>query len=217
MIHHYINLVCWRSMLDIYNPGRDIVWVDTYSLFKLVERHRSDVVYRPGTKALGEIGAGLGDNNTWFFLTAKPLTSLLHHSQYVLPYFIDKVTVPEDLAEILMNLSPQTRVGLGISSPKQNYLAVSLHALRPDLEYHCFGAALSQSVIFRAKTGLQQVLAGSGLEWLRFLINDPLRTWVKIVSTFKEIWLLRFRKDSRNIFKEFSTICAPALSVPNSE
>lgn len=209
MIHHYINLVCWRSMLDIYVPSRDVVWVDTVSMHKLVARFRSCVEYRPGTSALNRIGPGAPDGGKWFFLTAMPLEKLAPERQYKLPAFTE-ISVPDELTEVLRNLEPGTRVGIGISSPKQNRLAVALHALRPDLEYHCLGAALAGLNTFQEGATRNSTLSGSGLEWLWFLLISPRRTWAKIIATLREGWAVQMHAPSIEAFEKFASICAPA-------
>ncbi len=209
MIHHYINLVCWRPMLDMYDPTRDVVWVDTVSMRKLVSRFRSDVEYRPGTSTLNRIGPGTPDGGKWFFLTAMPLEKLAPEMQYNLPA-LKEITVPDELAAVLKNLEPGTRVGIGISAPKQNRLAVALHVLRPDLEYHCLGAALAGLNTFQEGMARKSTLSGSGLEWLWFLLISPRRTWRKIIATLREGWMVQMHGPSIEAFEKFASICAPA-------
>jgi len=211
MIHHYINLVCWRSMLKIFDPSRDVVWVDTVSLHLLVRRIRRDAEYRPGTSVLRHGGPAAPEGGGWFFLTPCHLPGLPGEMQYELPVFAD-ITVPDDLAAGLAKLPPGTRVGIGISAPKQNHLAVALHAQRPDLEYHCLGAAVARYDPSVRESGQKLTLSGSGLEWLRFLITSPRRTWGKIVTTLREGAAALFHGPTRDAFASFAAICTPTTA-----
>jgi len=203
-------------MIEIYDPARDVVWVDSVSLRKLVRRWRKDAAYRPGTTVLSQIGPGTSNGGAWYFLTAEPLPNLSPEMQFVLPYF-KKITVPKELAQAVAALAPETRVGLGISAPKQNHLAVALHALRPDLEYHCLGAAVTGFDASCDFVPTRSPLSGSGLEWLHFLITSPNRTLGKIMITSREIWSVLLRSQSRAAFKEFVTLCAPTEEHATAE
>lgn len=209
MIHHYINLVCWRAMLDIYDPKRDIVWVDTVSMGKLVARFRNDFQYRPGTSVLNSISSGSIAARKWFFLTASPLEKVKPEAQFVLP-ILESTVIPNELAVVLGDLQPRTRIGIGISSPKQNQLAVALHALRPDLEYHCLGAALHGLNTMEGLGEMKSRWCGSGFEWLKFLIVSPHRTLQKISFTLREGWAVQTHGPSIEAFERFAFICAPA-------
>lgn len=196
-------------MLEIYDPARDVVWIDTISLRNLVNRWRTDAEYRPGTTVLSQIGPGTSDGGSWFLLTAEPMKQVALEMQYELPFFTD-IAVSDDLSQIIAGLAPGTRIGIGISAPKQNHLAVALHALRPDLEFHCLGAALAELDVSRDTASPRSTLSGSGFEWLRFLVTSPTRTLGKITATLLEIWSVRRHSTSRTAFISFTDICAPA-------
>lgn len=206
MIHHYINLVCWRSMLNIYNPARDKVWIDSISLKILTARTRPDVEFRPGTTVMPRSTTDEEKKEKWFFLTSVLLKNLPTEAQYALPFF-DEIYVPETLAVWLDRLPAGSRVAIGISAPKQNYLAAKLYDRWPNLEYHCIGAALSE---FDPKQSDSPSLAGSGLEWLRFLVSSPRRTLGKISQTISELRRILFEKESREKFARFASICEAA-------
>ncbi len=209
MIHHYINLVCWREMQEMYDPDRDIVWIDSVSIRKLVAKYRHDAEFKPGTSVLQAIGPKAKDGGSWFFLTAGPVAGLPKDLQFELP-IMNAICVPDDLAQAIGALASGTRVAIGISAPKQNRLAAALHDLRPDLEYHCLGAAVSAYGDNGNSSSRHSRLSGSGIEWLRFLVTSPKRTWSKIEVTLKELWLVRTHSPSRIAFEKFSHICAPA-------
>jgi hypothetical protein len=206
MIHHYINLVCWRPMLALYDTDRDLVWIDSGSLRDSLARLRPDAEYRPGSSILPRIGPGTPEGKNWFFFTAGPVAHLSADNQMPLPFF-DVVSLPDHIASILKALPEDTRVGIGISSPKQNYLAALMHALRPDLEYHCLGAAIT--VHFAQRCGKPPALSGSSFEWLKFLVWSPRRTLGKIVTTLGEMLAIRLHGPSRDDFAHFAQICMP--------
>ena len=207
MIHHYINLVCWREMLTIYNPKRDFVWVDSYILHLLVRRYRCNVAYKPGTSILGAVGKDNSNLNGWFFFTAVRAYNLPENIQVELP-FLKQIFLPDNVKQALQSLPVGTRVGLGISAPKQNHLAVAMHLIRPDLEYHCLGASIDQynkNLVKAQKKA--SVLSGTGFEWVWFLIQSPRRTSYKIILTICEAFKVRFINASRKRFIEFVSIC----------
>jgi hypothetical protein len=123
--------------------------------------------------------------------------------------FSKTISTSGDVGKALKALPARTRVGLGISAPKQNYLAVAMHAIRPDLEYHCLGAAIAEYTPGKEEGSRATRLSGSGFEWLRFLTIAPRRTLGKIVKTVGEAFAIRFHPSSHNDFKRFAGICMP--------
>lgn len=217
MIHHYVNLVCWRGILEVYDPSRDQIWVDSVSLLRFATTKRTDVAYRPGTTVLADISFDELNCGSWFFLTAAPLLRISSNVQFELPFFED-ASVAGELEGLMHELVPGTRVAIGVSSPKQNHLAIALHQLRPDLEFHCLGAAVAEiDAALHACKGRKSVLSGSGLEWLRFLLVSPRRTFIKIGITVWESLLLLVHKDSREAFGRFVAICASAAETAADE
>lgn len=209
MINHYINLVCWRQMLVLYDSRRDLVWIDSVSLRQSIRRLRRNAEYRPATRVLTALGPGSSTGGNWFFFTAAPVENLPKDIQMPLPIF-KTISVPDDIAAMLRSLPANTRVGIGISAPKQNYLAAAMHALRPDLEYHCFGAAIADFATPDTAKGRSHGLSGTGFEWMSFLVKSPSRTLRKIVTTLREAVQIRFHGPSREDFERFAAICMPA-------
>lgn len=196
-------------MLDLYDPERDVVWIDSVSMRRLVNSIRQDAQYKPGTSILQTIGPGTKDGGNWFFLTAGHVSGLPEEVQFELP-MMEEIYVPDELVSVINSLSAGTSVAIGISAPKQNRLAAVLYEIRPDLEYHCLGAAVTAHAEKLDSPQSNSRLSGSGIEWLRFLFTSPRRTWAKIETTLKELWLVRTHQPSRTAFVHFSSICAPA-------
>ncbi len=216
MIHHYVNLVCWRAVFRMYDPQRDRVWIDSASLRILVRWVKPEAAYRPGTTALKLFGLDSNSHGNWFFLTAKPLSNISAKHQFVLPFFAD-VHVPGDLASIINRLPAGTNIGIGISAPKQNYLAATLHLIRNDLEYHCLGAAISNLDRSNKQKNLNSFFSGTGFEWILFLAKSPRRTMTKILSTLHELIAVMFNASLRAEFKVFSNICATEVDTRNHQ
>lgn len=208
MIHHYINLVCWQPMIEVFSDKRDFVWVDSYSLSLAISRFRTDAIYRPGTRGFEEIGQNDPTYRNWYFLTAHPIDNLPQNKQYSLPFF-NTVSIPAALKAKILELPAGMNIAIGISSPKQNYLAIELHKIRADLEYHCFGAAITAVDSAKQKKAHGRSLSGSGFEWVHFFIRSPKRTMEKILLTIKQLYCIYFNQRTKSKFKEFSDICMP--------
>lgn len=209
MIHHYINLVCWRAMYEMYDPVRDRVWVDSVSMSILARLFRCDAAYRPGTSVLDRFGPRSGFPRPWFFFPARLLNGLSPKAQMALPFLADghEHELPLEITHAIEGLNTGTRIGIGVSSPKQNRIAANLFYIRPDLEYHCLGAALfaMEESTPESRGGLFR--SGSGLEWVRFLIANPQRTIPKIWVTFSEVIRVLAVPSSRRRFRMFLEIC----------
>ena len=200
-------------MHDLFDPKRDVVWVDSVSMMKLVKLFGLNAEYRAGTSIIGKIGAHPSYSPEWYLFTARKLKNVPLSMQFELP-FIDEgkeQDIPEDVLLAVHSLAPGTCVGLGVSSPKQNIIAVALHTIRPDLEYHCLGAALFNLEIDAGKFGNATNLSGSGFEWLRFLFTTPRRTWAKIVIILMEVFQVVLIPSSQQKFKKFVVICEPSM------
>ena len=206
MIHHYINLVCWRPMLDLYDPTRDIVWVDSLSMQKLTNKIGFATAYRPGHYILNQIGPGKGTNDNWFFLTAQYIPEIGKDNQSVLP-MLKQVKISAELRRTVEKLEIGTVVGIGISAPKQNFLAAQLYEIRPDLEYHCLGAALAELGHLNSGGAKKFLLSHQGMGIFWFLYSSPKRTLKKLIATIRARLSILFNQDEANAFIEFAQIC----------
>ena len=215
MIHHYINLVCWRSMLDLYDPSRDIVWVDSQSLLRLTKKIGFATEYRPGHYILDRIGPGKGLNKNWFFLTAQHIPEIGNDNQSILP-MLKEIKVSEELRQIIEKLETGTLVGIGISAPKQNFLAAQLYKIRPDLEYHCLGAALAELGHLDNRRAKKFLLSHQGMGIFWFLYSSPTRTLKKLICTIREHFIISFNKNAAITFREFARICQPLQNNLNN-
>lgn len=195
-------------MLNLFCKSRDIVWADSISIVKLLRLFGYDVEYRPGTFVVAEAIRGGDLLECTFFLTARPMRGVPDAHQLVLPMIPEgsEHILPENVREALLSLAPNTVVVIGVSSPKQNYIAATLHKLRPDLTYHCLGAALS---LIDISEGDPDALSysRSGAEWIRFLQEAPIRTLNKLGVSLAEVARIVLLPQCRQQFREFAQTC----------
>lgn len=195
-------------MWAIFCERRDIVWADSISIVKLAGLFGHTLKYRPGTFVVAE---ALKEGHLFdqgFFLTAHTLQGVPEARQFTLPIIAEgrEHQLSDDLLKAVRSLVPGSTVAIGVSSPKQNRIAVALHSLRPDLTYHCLGAALSlidQSAADPAALEYSR----SGREWTRFLREAPARTLGKLRITLLEIARILFMPKSRQEFRQFIQTC----------
>ena len=192
-------------MLDLYDKTRDVVWVDSVTLHWCLKKMGVVSIYKPGTSILH--GHRIRDltNDNWYFLTAHA-SSVLPRKMYTELPFMEKVVISSELKSVIDKLPTGTKVGIGVSAPKQNLLATMLYALRPDLEYHCLGAAISNDQLCRQSNKTYFLQPASGVEWVRFLKKSPTRTIKKITATLKQLALIKFVPTLREKFLLFSRI-----------
>lgn len=208
MIHHYVNLVCWRAVHNLYHPNRDIIWADSISMVRLLALFGYAAEFRPGTSVVVQAIQGSELLHSGFFLTARPLRSVSERRQLALPRIAEgrECDLPAEVCKAIESLAPGTPVAIGISAPKQNRVATVLHSLRPDLTYHCLGAALS--LLDHASDDPDALkYSRSGAEWMRFLQEEPMRTLAKLRVTLAEIACILVFPRSRKEFREFAQSC----------
>jgi UDP-N-acetyl-D-mannosaminuronic acid transferase (WecB/TagA/CpsF family) len=106
---------------------------------------------------------------------------------YTLPFFSGDVYIPQVLKELDPKLIKN--IYIGISSPKQNQLAIELQSYFPESEISCVGAALD-IVIENGNQTKNNFFSKSGFEWLYMLFKDPKRGLFKISVTLKAVFLI---------------------------
>lgn len=205
MINHYINFVCWRAMLELYDKTRDVVWVDSIILHKRLKRLGVHAAYKPGTSVLHRKCLNELMREDWYFFTAGASKVLPGDMFTVLP-IMDKACITEEIKLVLHKLPIGSKVGIGVSAPKQNQLAVMMNDIRPDIEYHCLGAAISDEKLSSESNSNYFFQPESGLEWCSFLFKSPMRTMKKITETLIQLLLVEFSSTSKKQFLYFSTL-----------
>lgn len=186
MVTSFVNLVSWSFFAK--NAQFKKYWrieVDSVSLGLAlrilgIKRDRfSGVEWVQNNRKLLNHGLVLGTEDARVF-----------SNHYVLPFWpeIESIRITESLEQILLDFNGRD-IFIGISSPKQEYLALKVRDIAPNSQIYCLGAAVYTR--FESKKFL----------WLVFLVEQPKRTLRKLVRTMLELLKLLL-KDNRNELKE---------------
>lgn len=197
MIHHFPNFVCWKEVYENFQCDRDVISLDGISCRVVGALLGVSGNYFSGPEMAHRLKKQC-DNNL-FFLLPKNIKSIADHKKFILP-FADTFDNDELLNDFIKKIPINSIVIIGISSPKQNYLARYLHSVRRDLKFFCLGAAVLPT--WGSDYG-NTVLRGTGFQWLEFLIIEPKRTFKKQVATWRAIFKVLRNHEERSIFKEF--------------
>ena len=190
MTHHFVNLVSWKYFAFNVKPHRKI-HVDSLTLkmmFRLFGRNTERL------SGVGYFGTSNFPEKTIF------LTSSSYNSKYcyVLPFW---KTIHEIIltADIKAQIKDFQSIVIGISSPKQDYLADLIVEHFPNKEVFCLGAA-----IYEKKTA--KWIDNLGLNWFTMMVKNPQRFLKKIYITFRSANRIIFSKKERILFRSFMEI-----------
>ncbi len=190
-VRHYVNLIGWRSVLQIMREGcvreneRHIFYCDTWSLKLVAKMYGTTVVHCPGPSQI-EVIRSLKNIQ---YLTANQQGG----GSLTLPFFSNE----KEMLDFLVHFQPTAKnIVIGISSPKQNYLALNLcknnYLYQASIEnIWCLGAALYGGHVRRKSFYL-----------IDFLLIDPRRTLSKIKQTCQELLRLLLGRQAVD-FAEF--------------
>ena len=195
MIYHFVNLVSWKSV-SLLNNDYSKIFYDSIS-FIFISRLF-------GIKLQRNSGVGYFLNNfevlqkSLFLVSEK---SNLERNEIELPFWnkLNDIYLDEDLLKIINNFDS---IVIGISSPKQDYLASLIINEFPEKNIYCLGAAIYSS------NNKKLIFDRIGFSFLYFIFSNPLRTLNKIYSTVKEFLLLIFTNRKKDFiqFILFSSI-----------
>ena len=177
MVLHYPNLVCWHEVFCSVRAKQDVVNIDSISAAFLAKILGMEVVVRPG---LEEATRLRNANLPIYFLLPHAVSSIDSERALVLRPAAS-VDGDVEVRQFISGLPAEATVVVGISSPKQNRLAVNLSSQRPDLTFYCLGAAVDAAWGGSAESLRSKFPSHSS--WLFFLIRDPARTSRKIWQT----------------------------------
>lgn len=185
-INHYVNLIGWEEILCLmktnstYNSN---YFCDTISLKFLAKIFNYNVSLVPGPSIVNYVKS-LDD---CIFLTARA-TGM---NEIVLPFFTCNKEIIKYFSGLNLN---NTNIVLGVSSPRQNYIATIIAESKiNDFNLYCLGAAIY----------LDSENSQTNLYWKKFILSSPLRTLKKTFLTVFEICRIIFLKKKRNKFKLF--------------
>ena len=180
MINHFPNILCWEEVFQQYNSSRDRLYIDSISCRLLGLMLAVKGKYFPGTNMAHSLAEKFHDN--CYFLLAEEISTISADKSLVLQHK-DSFEGDTEVLSFLEKIPEGGFVVLGISSPKQNTLAIYLHDKRPDLEYFCLGAAVK---LTWSDGDSNMKLRGTGFQWLEFLLLQPRRTVGKLPTHFME-------------------------------
>jgi hypothetical protein len=189
MIYHFVNLVSWKGVSLLKNNYSKIFY-DSIS-FTFVSR-----LFGVRLKRNSGVGYYLNNfehlKNSLFLVNEK---SNLARIEIELPFWnkIDEIYLDEDLLKIINNFDS---IVIGISSPKQDYLASLIINKFPKKNIYCLGAAIYSS------NNQKKIFDRLGFSFLYFMFSNPIRTLNKIYLTVKEFILLIFTNRKKD-FKQF--------------
>lgn len=201
MINHYINLSCWNEIIPLLEHESSVFWCDSMSLKFITMVFGYNVHWKPGTEFVDEI-IGNMDKPTTLILT--PHKELKNHSAKIiqLPFYSDKIYLSDDLKLVLDE--GFENIYIGISSPKQNFLAHKLVRYFPNSNIHCVGAAVEHA--FDGAHQKRRLDASkTGFEWLFLLAKNPKRGMMKISQTLHGIYRIFRFSNTRMEFKKFAS------------
>jgi len=189
MIHSFVNLVSWRFFLK--DRTETTVYLDSISIrllarifgFRQLRAKSGFAFYSEQKQNLKHA----------LFLTSQPISGCERY--YILPFWrnMKDIRIPEELEA---ELKSSSTVLIGISSPKQDYLALLIEDQFNVKNIYCLGAALYPSENLSNYDSY-------GINWLLMLIRQPRRTLGKLVVTLKELVLIVVRKEDRSLFRKF--------------
>ena len=187
MTHHFVNLVSWRYFALDMRPYRKI-YVDSLTMKVMIR------LFGRNTDRLSGVGYFAGAN---FPCETIFLTSSTYKAQYfyVLPFWNTKaeIVLSSKLRSAILDYST---IVIGISSPKQDYLADLIKSQFPDKEVFCLGAAIYEN-------NTEERIDDLGLNWLIMMLKNPKRFVYKISLTFSSAVKIVFLKKERLLFRRF--------------
>ncbi len=190
MTFHFVNLVSWKYFYNKSSKNRTI-YIDSLSLYLCCR------LFRFRTKKMSGINFFHNklDIKNSFFLLSEDNNSF--KNKIVLPNWesLDDINLDN---VIMKKIGEHESIVIGISSPKQDYLADLINDLFPKKNIFCLGAA-----IYTSNNNL--TFDKLSLNWLVMMSNDFNRFKVKIIITIKEILSIIFILDSRQNFRMFLT------------
>ena len=189
MTNHFVNLVSWRYFIDNTTTNKRNIFIDSLSLWFCCRLFGVSVKKISG---LWFFHNNIDPEQSIFLLSVD---NNLYKNSIVLPFW-------KSIEEISLNNLPiqemeaYESIVIGISSPKQDYLADLINDLYPEKNIFCLGAA-----VYTFSNNL--VSDKLSLNWLSMMLKDFNRFKVKIRITIKEFLRIIFISNSRENFKIF--------------
>lgn len=191
MTNHFVNLVSWRYFINKYSDKRNI-FIDSLSLYFCCRLFGFSTKKTSGVYFFHN---NIDIENSIFLLSED---NNLFKNNIVLPFWksIDEISLDNLL---IQKIEAYESIVIGISSPKQDYLADLINDFYPEKNIFCLGAA-----VYTSSNNLRS--DKMSLNWLSMMLNDFNRFKEKIRITIKEFLLIIFISKSRENFKYFLKI-----------
>lgn len=200
MINHYTNLVCWKSISSLQLTQQCEIWCDSISFALLLRIFGHRVELAPGTRLIPFIRNQIKNPECLMLFSGEPDIET-ECTVRILPFFTDRVTVPKSI--LSLESTKFKTIFIGISSPKQNELALELAKVFEGSDIYCVGAALDKA-FDQNFCAISKHTRKKGFEWLIFLIFDPKRTTFKILQTLRSILEILISRKTNIAWREFA-------------
>ena len=189
MTNHFVNLVSWRYFIKTTITNKRNIFIDSLSLWFCCRLFGISMKKKSGVWFFHN---NIDKENSFFLLSED--NNLLKNN-IVLPFWksINEISL-DNL--IIQKIEAYESIVIGISSPKQDYLADLINDLSPEKNIFCLGAA-----VYTSSNNLRSDKLS--LNWLSMMLNDFNRFKEKIRITIKEFLLIIFISKSRENFKLF--------------
>lgn len=189
MTNHFVNLVSWRYFIKTTITNKRNIFIDSLSLWFCCRLFGISMKKKSGVWFFHN---NIDKENSFFLLSED--NNLLKNN-IVLPFWksINEISL-DNL--IIQKIEAYESIVIGISSPKQDYLADLINDLYPEKNIFCLGAA-----VYTSSNSLRSDKLS--LNWLSMMLKDFNRFKEKIRITIKEILLIIFTSKSRENFKFF--------------
>lgn len=189
MVIHFVNLCCWREVKPFVTSG-DVVHCDSVTMWLLIlVLSKKSVKIVSGVKFFSDTM-----NDDMSFLLAY---DFVYSKKIILPRYDEgNIYIYDELDAFVSNMTSSVAC-IGISSPKQNELAMLLNKMRSDLKYLCLGAAIYQ------RNGYKPFYDHLHINWIYFFGKNPIRSCRKIILTFYEIFNILNNYEVREDFLKF--------------
>ena len=191
MTNHFVNLVSWQYFIKKHSDKRNI-FIDSLSLYFCCRLFGFSAKKTSGVYFFHN---NIDIENSIFLLSED---NNLFKNNIVLPFW--KSTDEISLDNLLIQkIEAYESIVIGISSPKQDYLADLINDFYPEKNIFCLGAA-----VYTSSNNLRSDKLS--LNWLSMMFNDFNRFKEKIRITIKEFLSIIFISKSRENFKYFLKI-----------
>jgi hypothetical protein len=186
MIFHFVNILTWEFFAEDRSEG-SIIFIDGFLL-------QLAIFLTTGKWFNKKSGLNYYHNNQWsdstLFLTSDGVQGF--RNELSLPIW-DDIKSLNISTSFLESISKFENIVIGISSPKQDFLALEIAKVYPNTRIYCLGAALYTRRVLNSEYVFVTMLT--------MLLNNPRRFVLKVFSSGRSFVSTMFSKrDSLRLF-----------------